>query len=120
MLISDSGTVTVTDSVLSALQRDLRSESLLPIKLLGHVGVGKREVRGGEERGVGGGARRAEAGEVETPAMAAEAGRETRRGAESDEESDGCDGAQDSERVSLRNTHGHILSRKALSFAPRS
>ena len=27
--------------------------------------------------------------------MAAEAGRETRRGAESDEESDGCDGAQD-------------------------
>ena len=25
----------------------------------GHVGVGKREVRGGEERGVGGGARRA-------------------------------------------------------------
>ena len=31
-----------------------------------------------------------QAGEVETPAMAAEAGRETRRGAESDEESDGC------------------------------
>jgi hypothetical protein len=27
--------------------------------------------------------------------MAAEAGRETRQGAESDEESDGCDGAQD-------------------------
>ena len=25
----------------------------------GHVGVGKREVRGGDERGVGGGARRA-------------------------------------------------------------
>jgi hypothetical protein len=36
-----------------------------------------------------------QAGEVEIPAMAAEAGRETRQGAESDEESDGCDGAQD-------------------------
>jgi hypothetical protein len=38
--------------------------------------------------------------------MAAEAGRETRQGAESDEESDGCDGAQDCERVrvSVRNT----------------
>ena len=44
-------------------------------------------------------------GEVETPAMAAEAGRETRRGAESDEESDGCDGAQDSERVRVRNAY---------------
>jgi hypothetical protein len=32
---------------------------------------------------------------VEIPAMAAEAGRETRQGAESDEESGGCDGAQD-------------------------
>ena len=31
-----------------------------------------------------------QAGEVEIPAMAAEAGRETRQGAESDEESDGC------------------------------
>jgi hypothetical protein len=29
---------------------------------------------------------------VKVPAMAAEAGRETRQGAESDEESDGCDG----------------------------
>ena len=46
-----------------------------------------------------------QAGEVETPAMAAEAGRETRRGAESDEESDGCDEAQDSERVGLRNAY---------------
>ena len=38
-----------------------------------------------------------EAGEVEIriPAMAAEAGRETRQGVASDEESDGCDGAQD-------------------------
>ena len=37
------------------------------------------------------------AGEVEihVPAMAAEAGRETRQGAESDEESYGCDGTQD-------------------------
>ena len=46
-----------------------------------------------------------QAGEVETPAMAVEAGRETRRGAESDEESDGCDGAQDSARVRIRNTY---------------
>ena len=46
-----------------------------------------------------------QAGEVETPAMAAEAGRETRRGAESDEESDGCDGAHDSARVRIRNTY---------------
>ena len=38
-----------------------------------------------------------QAGEVEIPAMAAEAGRrETRQGAASDdEESDGCDGAKD-------------------------
>jgi len=41
----------------------------------------------------------------EAPVMAAEAGRETRRGAESDEESDGCDGAQDSARVQVRNTY---------------
>ena len=46
-----------------------------------------------------------QAGEVETPAMAAEAGRETRRGEESDEESDGCNEAQDSARVRVRNTH---------------
>ena len=66
-------------------------------------------MRGGDERGVGG----VQAGEVETPAMmAAEAGRETRPGAESDEESDGCDGA--------RTGTQHILSRKALSVAPRS
>ena len=67
----------------------------------GHVSLGKREVRGGDEKGVGG----VQAGEVETPAMAAEAGRETRRGAESGEESDGCDGAQGSERVRVRNTY---------------
>ena len=41
------------------------------------------------------------AGEVETPAMAAEARRETRLGAEGDEEGDGGDGVQDSERVRL-------------------
>ena len=48
-----------------------------------------------------------QAGEVETPAMAAEAGRETRQGSgESDEESDGCNGrAQDSARVRVRNTY---------------
>ena len=40
-----------------------------------------------------------QAGEVETPAMAAEARRETRQGAEGDEEGDGGDGAHDSERV---------------------
>jgi hypothetical protein len=71
------------------------------------------------------GARRGvQAGEVETPAMAAEAGRETRQGAESDEESDRCDGAQDCERVCVRLrvilTQHNIPSRKALSFAPRS
>ena len=38
-------------------------------------------------------------------AMAAEAGRETRRDEESDEESDGCNEAQDSARVQVRNTH---------------
>jgi hypothetical protein len=43
-------------------------------------------------------------GEVETPAIAAEARRETRLGAEGDEEGDGGDGVQDSERVGLRNT----------------
>ena len=48
-----------------------------------------------------------QAGEVEIPAMAAEAGRETRQGAASDEESDGCNEAQDSARVhvQVRNTH---------------
>ena len=55
-------------------------------------------------REVLGAGRGVQAGEVETPTMAAEAGRETRRGAESDEESDGCDGAQDSARV-------HCISR---------
>jgi hypothetical protein len=60
-------------------------------------------------REVLGAGRGVQAGEVETetPAMAAEAGRETRRGAESDEESDGCNEAQDSARVHVRvrNTH---------------
>jgi hypothetical protein len=46
-------------------------------------------------REVLGAGRGVQAGEVEIPAMTAEAGRETRQGAESDEESDGCDGAQD-------------------------
>jgi hypothetical protein len=57
-------------------------------------------------REVLGAGRGVQAGEVEIrlPAMAAEAGRETRQGAESDEESDGCDGAQDCERVWVRNT----------------
>ena len=53
-------------------------------------------------REVLGAGRGVQAGEVEIPAMAAEAGRETRQGAESNEESDGCDGAQDCERVRLR------------------
>ena len=51
-----------------------------------------------------GAGRGVQAGEVEIPAMAAEAGRETRQGAESDEESDGCNGAKDCERVWVRNT----------------
>ena len=58
-------------------------------------------------REVLGAGRGVQAGEVETPAMVAEA-RKARRGAKSDEEGDGGDGvAQD------------ILSRKALSFVPR-
>ena len=55
-------------------------------------------------REVLGAGRGVQAGEVEIPAMAAEAGRETRQGAESDEESDGCNGAKDCERVWVRNT----------------
>ena len=52
----------------------------------------KREVLGAG-RGV-------QAGEVETPAMAAEARRATRHGAEGDEEGGGVDGVHDSgERV---------------------
>jgi hypothetical protein len=50
-------------------------------------------------REVLGAGRGVQAGEVEVPAMAAEAEKETRQGAESDEESNGCDGAQDCERV---------------------
>ena len=46
-------------------------------------------------REVLGAGRGVQAGEVEIPAMAAEAGSETRQGAAGDEESDGCDGAQD-------------------------
>ena len=49
-------------------------------------------------------------GEVETPAMAAETGRETRRGAEIDEEGDGGDGTQDSERVHVRRRFAKIES----------
>ena len=58
-------------------------------------------------REVLGAGRGVQAGEVETPAMVAEARRETKWGAESDEdeEGDGGDGAQDSERVRLRNTY---------------
>ena len=56
-------------------------------------------------REVLGAGRGVQAGEVETPAMTAEAGRETRRGAESDEESDGYNEAQDSARVRVRNTY---------------
>ena len=54
-----------------------------------------------------GAGRGVQAGEVETPAMAAEARIETRLGAEGDEEGDGGDGAQDSERVRLSNTYIH-------------
>ena len=68
-------------------------------------------------REVLGAGRGVQAGEVETPAMAAEAQRETRLGAEGDEEGDGGDGAQDSERLGLRsNTY---LSCR-LCFVPRS
>ena len=54
-------------------------------------------------REVLGAGRGVQVGGVETPAMAAEARKETtRQGAEGDEEGDGGDGAQDSERVRLR------------------
>ena len=65
--------------------------------------MSKREVRGGDEWCWGRGEE--QAGEVETPAMAAEARRETKLGSEGGEESVGGDGVQDSERVGLRNTH---------------
>ena len=55
-------------------------------------------------REVLGAGRGVQAGEVETPAMVAEA-RRARRGAKSDEEGDGGDGVQDSERVALRKTY---------------
>ena len=51
-----------------------------------------------------------QAGEVETPAMAAEAGRETRRGAESDERraTDAMGHKiEDSARVRVRNTYAY-------------
>ena len=55
-----------------------------------------------------------------TPAMAAaEARRETRLGAGGDVEGDGGDGAQDSERVRLRNILILRISRKALSVVPQ-
>jgi hypothetical protein len=62
-------------------------------------------VRGQSEeamREVLGAGRGVQAGEVETPAMAAGVRQETRHGAEGDEEDDGGDGVHDSdERVSL-------------------
>jgi len=72
-----------------------------------------------------GAGRGVQAGEVEAPAMAAEARRETRLGAEGDEEGDGGDGAQGtrqraSERASAQGTHTTAVSRKALSFVPHS
>ena len=79
------------------------------------VAIGKCEEAMREVLGAG---RGVQAGEIETPAMAAEARRETRLGAEGDEEGDGGDGAQDSERV--RYATQYILSRKALSFVSRS
>ena len=71
----------------------------------------------GAMREVLGAGRGVQAGEVETPAMAAEAGRETRRGVESDEESDGCNGAQDSARVQL--LYGYATHTKPQGFISR-
>ena len=85
----------------------------------GHVGM----VRGKCEevmREVLGAGRGVQAGEVETPAMAAEARREARRGAESDEEGDGGDGAQDSARVRVHGYATHTKPQGFLSVAPRS
>ena len=52
--------------------------------------------------------------------MAAEAGRETRRGAESDEERATDAMGHKIARAYGYATHTYILSRKALSVAPRS
>jgi hypothetical protein len=60
-------------------------------------------------REVLGAGRGVQAGEVEIPAMAAEARRETRQGAESDEESDGCDGAQDCNTTYFTKPQGFII-----------
>ena len=72
----------------------------LPLEEAVHVGCHERA-----ERVTAAAAHAPERLAVICTAMAAEAGRETRRGAESDEESDGCDGAQDSARVRVRNTY---------------
>jgi hypothetical protein len=79
---------------------DAQSEPLPSISLSCIAKATWNWVRGKCEeamREVLGAGRGVQAGEVEIeiPAMAAEAGRETRQGAASDEESDGCDGAQD-------------------------
>ena len=50
-----------------------------------------------------------QAGEVEAPAMAAEARRETRLGAEGDEEGDGGDGAQGTRQRARERRRVHIL-----------
>ena len=67
-------------------------------------------------REVLGAGRGVQAGEVETPAMTAEAGRETRRGAERDEESDGCNEAQDSAHVHVRRAVAVIFQRFRMQF----
>jgi hypothetical protein len=56
-------------------------------------------------REVLGAGRGVQAGEVEILAMTAAAGSETRQGAASDEESDGCDGAQDVQHNTRHTTH---------------
>jgi hypothetical protein len=70
-------------------------------------------------REVLGAGRGVQAGEVETPSMAAEAGRETRRGAESDEESDGCNEAQDSARVHVCKNYGCATHIKPQGYTSR-
>jgi hypothetical protein len=62
-------------------------------------------------REVLGAGRGVQASEVETPAMAAEAGSETRQGAASDEESGRCDGAQGTrlQHNILRAAKGFII-----------
>ena len=81
--------------------------------LFAHLVTGKSEEAMREVLGVG---RGVQAGEVETLAMAAEARRETRQGAEGDEEGDGGDAPT----ASAYDCASHAEPQGFLSFVPCS